>query len=124
MTTPTDAELDALVAKAADGLCTRSALSRSDAGVIDLTATVALLSGLADAITALRAELAAERAKVEAMGQVIAEGRRAVGDHFSPHDCYATGPSTGDPLLDLVQCPACSFISMNDAITSTKGATK
>ena len=54
MTTPTDAELDALVAKAADGLCTRSALSRSDAGVIDLAATVALLSGLADAITALR----------------------------------------------------------------------
>jgi hypothetical protein len=43
------------------------------------------------------------------------EGRRAIGDHFSPNDCYATGPMTGDEYRDLVQCPACSFIAMYDS---------
>lgn len=43
------------------------------------------------------------------------EGRRAIGDHNAPDDCYATGPMTGDPIRDLVQCPACSFIVMHDA---------
>ncbi len=42
------------------------------------------------------------------------EGRRAIGDHFAPNDCYATGPVTGDAFRDLVQCPACSFIAMYD----------
>lgn len=46
---------------------------------------------------------------------VLEEGRRAIGDHFAPNDCYATGPLTGDPIRDLVQCPACSFIAMYDA---------
>ena len=45
----------------------------------------------------------------------LEEGRRAIGDHFAPNDCYATGPLTGDPYRDLVQCPACSFIAMYDA---------
>ena len=43
------------------------------------------------------------------------EGRRAIGDHHAPNDCYATGPMTGDEIRDLVQCPACSFIAMYDA---------
>ena len=43
------------------------------------------------------------------------EGRRAIGDHFAPNDCYATGPMTGDEYRDLVQCPACSFIAMYDS---------
>ena len=43
------------------------------------------------------------------------EGRRAIGDHFAPDDCYATGPMTGDPIRDLVQCPACSFIAAYEA---------
>lgn len=53
--------------------------------------------GLADLLAALR------------------EGRRAIGDHHAPEDCYATGPLTGDPIRDLVQCPACRFIAMHDA---------
>jgi hypothetical protein len=44
------------------------------------------------------------------------EGRRAIGDHYAPNDCYATGPMTGDEYRDLVQCPACSFIAMYDAV--------
>ncbi|MES2706106.1 MAG: hypothetical protein V4726_05820 [Verrucomicrobiota bacterium] len=43
------------------------------------------------------------------------EGRRAIGDHFAPNDCYATGPLTGNEYRDLVECPACSFIRMHDA---------
>lgn len=46
--------------------------------------------------------------------EALREGRRAIGDHNVPDDCYATGPATGDPVRDLVQCPACSFISMYD----------
>lgn len=41
--------------------------------------------------------------------------RRALGDHNSPNDCYATGPLTGYEVLDLVQCPACVAIPMADA---------
>lgn len=47
--------------------------------------------------------------------EALHEGRRAIGDHFAPDDCYATGPMTGDEYRDLVQCPACSFIAMYDA---------
>lgn len=47
--------------------------------------------------------------------KALHEGRRAIGDHFAPNDCYATGPLTGDGFRDLVQCPACSFIAMYDA---------
>ena len=27
--------------------------------------------------------------------------------HTKPHDCFATGPRTGDPIQDLVACPGC-----------------
>lgn len=55
--------------------------------------------------------------------EALREGRRAIGDHFAPNDCYATGPLTGDRYRDLVQCPACSFIAMYDAaIAKAKGA--
>jgi hypothetical protein len=49
---------------------------------------------------------------------VLHEGRRAIGDHHAPDDCYATGPMTGDAFRDLVQCPACSFIAMHEALLS------
>ena len=52
----------------------------------------------------------------------LEEGRRAIGEHSAPYDCYATGPITGDAFRDLVQCPACSFIAMyDDAIAKAKG---
>lgn len=47
---------------------------------------------------------------------VLHEGRRAIGDHFAPDHCYATGPVTGDAIRDLIQCPACSFIAMYDIV--------
>ena len=53
-----------------------------------------------------------------ALKKALEEGRRAIGDHSAPHDCYATGPLTGDDYRDLVECPACSFIAMYDAALS------
>ena len=61
------------------------------------------------------AEMAILRARQRELLEVLKEGRRAIGDHYAPSDCYATGPITGDPFLDLVQCPACSFILKYDA---------
>ena len=45
----------------------------------------------------------------------LREGRRAIGEHHAPGDCYATGPLTGDAYRDLIECPACSFIARHDA---------
>ena len=55
--------------------------------------------------------------------EALHEGRRAIGEHFVPDHCYATGPVTGDEYRDLVQCPACSFIAMYDAaLSKARGA--
>lgn len=27
--------------------------------------------------------------------------------HVAPHDCFATGPKTGNPYQDLFACPGC-----------------
>jgi len=53
--------------------------------------------------------------------EALREMRRAVGDHFPPNDCYATGPVTGNIMRDLVQCPACSAIEMHDAALKACG---
>jgi len=50
---------------------------------------------------------------------VSEEMRRAIGDHFAPGYCYATGPMTGDAIRDLVECPACSAIAMYEAALTT-----
>lgn len=44
-----------------------------------------------------------------ALAELIEAARRANGDHTAPHDCYATGPLTGDPIRDLVSCPGCEL---------------
>lgn len=51
----------------------------------------------------------------DALLGALREGRRAIGNHDAPGDCYATGPLTGDAIRDLVECPACSFIAAHDA---------
>lgn len=42
-----------------------------------------------------------------AVAELIEAAKMANGDHSAPHDCYATGPLTGDPVMDLVVCPGC-----------------
>lgn len=46
----------------------------------------------------------------------LKEARRAIGDHIAPEHCYATGPATGSPAMDYLQCPACSAIALYDAV--------
>lgn len=41
-------------------------------------------------------------AAVAALREVAREWK-----HDAPHDCYATGPATGEPYTDLVRCPGC-----------------
>lgn len=55
---------------------------------------------------------------------VLKEGRRAIGDHHAPDDCYATGPLTGSHYRDLVECPACSFIAKYDEIIAKAKGTQ
>jgi len=62
--------------------------------------------------TAARTTLAAHIAQQDAtIARLRLMALRAIGDHHAPHDCYATGPMTGDPIADLVECPACSLIA-------------
>lgn len=60
------------------------------------------------------------RARIKALEELILAADRAIGDHNAPNDCYATGPMTGSPVLDLVQCPACSYLSMREEVTIPK----
>jgi len=64
------------------------------------------------------------RAAVAGLMEALHEGRRAIGDHHAPNDCYATGPVTGDSFRDLMECPACAFIAKYDAaIAKATGGT-
>lgn len=42
--------------------------------------------------------------------RLVEAASRANGEHSAPHDCYATGPLTGDFVRDLVLCPGCELV--------------
>ena len=65
------------------------------------------------------AEVTRQRDEVRVL---LDEARRAIGDHFAPGDCYATGPLTGDAYRDLIECPACSFIAMYNRVLAAERA--
>lgn len=46
-------------------------------------------------------------ARAAAVAELVEAATRANGGHTAPHDCYATGPLTGNPVRDLVECPGC-----------------
>jgi hypothetical protein len=69
-------------------------------------------AGYLRARTEQATEIAELKAKLAELLRVLKEGRRAIGDHYVPDHCYATGPMTGNDHRDLVECPACSFIAM------------
>lgn len=85
-----------------------------------MSAPVDVLAVLSRAIRAepsmdVEVELMRVRA---AVAELIEAAQRANGDHVAPHDCYATGPMTGDPILDLVACPGCE---LSAALARVKG---
>ena len=53
---------------------------------------------------------------------------RIIGEHNAPSDCYSTGPSTGNVIVDHVACPSCSAIQFladySAAILATRDAAK
>lgn len=49
------------------------------------------------------------KAAHDALAELIAAAKLVNAGHTAPHDCYATGPMTGDPFLDLVRCPGCQL---------------
>ena len=57
--------------------------------------------------------LATEKAKLEERIKRLEEAVEAYrtaytpDGHVAPHDCFATGPKTGNPIEDLVACPGC-----------------
>jgi hypothetical protein len=55
----------------------------------------------------------------DAVAELIEAAKMANGDHSAPHDCYATGPLTGDPVMDLVVCPGCRLAA---ALANVGGA--
>lgn len=70
---------------------------------------VAVLERARDDLKARGQAYIAEQAAIAAVAKLIEAAKRANGDHSAPHDCYATGPLTGDPIRDLVSCPGCEL---------------
>lgn len=76
---------------------------------------------LLDTIQSLRREKEALR---EGLKRVIEAAERSLGDHIAPHDCFATGPLTGNPIADLVACPGCGQLAEIEdarALLSSRG---
>lgn len=56
---------------------------------------------------------------IEIIYRLMEAGERAIGVHFAPDDCYATGPLTGNPIADLVACPGCVLLNEIGAARAT-----
>ena len=78
------------------------------------------IEGLEATIESLRHERDRERAGAsknwDALSNRIARLEEAVeayqkaytpDGHTKPHDCFSTGPRTGDPIQDFIVCPGC-----------------
>lgn len=63
-------------------------------------------AGLIAELEKLRADAGRSKTQLADLKMLAA---RALGEHNSPSDCYSTGPLTGDPIVDLVQCPGCAL---------------
>jgi hypothetical protein len=57
----------------------------------------------------LTRELNAAQQRIKRLEEAVEAYRTAYTSdgHIAPHDCFATGPKTGNPIEDLVACPGC-----------------
>ena len=57
----------------------------------------------------LEKELEKANDRIKRLEEALAAYQKAYtpDGHTKPHDCFATGPRTGDPIQDLVVCPGC-----------------
>ena len=58
----------------------------------------------------------------DVLREIVRLAKLAVGDHHAPKDCYATSSLTGEPIEDLLVCPACRFLEAVADYESSKGA--
>lgn len=52
--------------------------------------------------------------EVKALISALLSAQTAL-DHVVPGGCWATGPSTGDPVQDLIVCPGCAALAKIEA---------
>ena len=71
--------------------------------------SVSALHGAADQGAVLRRYAESLHEARETVTELIEAAKLVNGEHSAPHDCYATGPLTGDAYLDLVRCPGCQL---------------
>jgi hypothetical protein len=57
----------------------------------------------------LERELNAANQRIKRLEEAVDAYRTAYtpDGHVAPHDCFATGPKTGNPIQDLIACPGC-----------------
>lgn len=73
-----------------------------------------------DVIVKLRQQLAASDARssstIAGLRDALYAYRKAYtpDGHSKPHDCFATGPMTGNKFLDYVACPGCVAQQLGD----------
>lgn len=77
--------------------------------------TFTLQSAIAEAVAPYKRD--AERWKNAA--RLLREAYIPDG-HTAPHDCFATGPKTGDYIQDLIACPGCAAEDAYDAALAAK----
>ena len=60
-------------------------------------------------IRRLERQLNAANERIKRLEEAVEAYRTAYtpDGHVAPHDCFATGPKTGNPIEDLVACPGC-----------------
>ena len=60
-------------------------------------------------IRRIERKLNAANDRIKRLEEAVAAYRTAYtpDGHVAPHDCFATGPKTGDPIQDLIACPGC-----------------
>lgn len=57
----------------------------------------------------LERELNAANDRIKRLEKAVDAYRKAYtpDGHVAPHDCFATGPKTGNPWQDYLTCPGC-----------------
>jgi len=57
----------------------------------------------------LERELNAANDRIKRLEEAVDAYRKAYtpDGHVAPHDCFATGPKTGNPWQDYLTCPGC-----------------
>jgi hypothetical protein len=85
----------------------------------DLQGVVRIAKAASLGVTGNKPRIERAEQAIAAFAELIEAAKMANGDHSAPHDCYATGPLTGDPVMDLVVCPGCRLAA---ALANVGGA--